>query len=578
MKAKHLFQMLLVGMTLLTVSSCKVVQGITEVASAILDTALPTTSTVSAQAGNENYQVSVAQCYAKGNDVYVVFNIQNRMREDGIDVRIRKAVGDNWYTAFDNAGNRYNYEFISDNVSNESAVGGIPAGMSIKITAKISNYATNAKSVGIIRFYLWDYNKGNSRIKQDIIFRNIPITRNAVSTTTTSTTQPATSTTTPTNTTTSTITTTNTATTATTTTQNNAAATTVINGLTKPQNAVKRPAATVKVKYGVGELGMFDLRGPVKKCVQKDPQQSVTYTFDKKGKWLTKDGKTPKQIYGNTIKRDKAGRIIQTSSNEFTYDHYTYNSKGLLTEASWYSGEDVEQYEYDADGFLVKQIYIIAPDMGSDEEPERIERTFTVTKIDKYGNWLERTDNKGVKETRTLTYHDGTTSAAASNLPSTTTTTTATTTATTEVGKGDLPVFDLRGPVKSVKMKIAFNDTDSPSQYTFDTNGKVTAVNGESGSLHDWVGDMWGFTIKNNRMTKMEMVSPMGGWTEEWTMTFNKNGDVTKIKEVYNGRFGKSTTTSTVTIVSRDSHGNWTKRKVTTEGKTETETRTITYY
>lgn len=175
MKTNQFLSVLFAAITLVTFSSCKVVQSIADVAGGLLDVPV-----ASSQTGNQNYQVGVSQCYVIGSDVYVEFSISNLMSEDGTKIKILKASNDFKYIAFDNMGNQYSYTFVSDNVRDDvsyiSIVGGVPASMTIKILAKIPNVKQSATSVANIRFKLRDYSS-NNRINQDLIFRNIPISR-----------------------------------------------------------------------------------------------------------------------------------------------------------------------------------------------------------------------------------------------------------------------------------------------------------------------------------------------------------------------------------------------------------------
>jgi len=55
-----------------------------------------------------------------------------------------------------------------------------------------------------------------------------------------------------------------------------------------------------------GELGAFELRGPVKECVWNYGSYEQTYTFDEKGMWATRDGRVPWEEWPS--KRDEQGR------------------------------------------------------------------------------------------------------------------------------------------------------------------------------------------------------------------------------------------------------------------------------
>ena len=147
-------------------------------------------------------------------------------------------------------------------------------------------------------------------------------------------------------------------------------------------------------------------------------------------------------------------------------------------------------------------------------------------------------------------------------------------TATPVASKGDLPMFDLHGTVKSTKMSTLFGMEDST--YEFDRNGRVIKCDGQKvTSFRDMVGDMWNFTKNNGKLTK---IKTCGTACYEYVFTYNTNGEIIKYVEKVNSPFGNNTTTYSVTILERDSHGNWTKRKISGYGNTRTESRTISYY
>lgn len=165
-------------------------------------------------------------------------------------------------------------------------------------------------------------------------------------------------------------------------------------------------AAAEEKKYeaGIGELGLFDLRGPVKKCIMRDAfGKKHTYTFDEKGFWKTEDGQNLKKIFFAGITRDKAGRITEGNTDDFYSMFYEWDTKGLVKE-SWGGGSSVKN-SYDAEGYLTKQVVTIEPDMGSDEAPEIITRTFIPLEKDQYGNWTKRKDQKGKVEERAIEYY-----------------------------------------------------------------------------------------------------------------------------------------------------------------------------
>lgn len=174
--------------------------------------------------------------------------------------------------------------------------------------------------------------------------------------------------------------------------------------------------------------------------------------------------------------------------------------------------------------------------------------------------------------------------------PTTTATTTSTTTA--EVGKGDLPIFDLRGPVKSVKMETVFSADGGI--FLFDRKGKWTKMDGvkaeEAMSSTFFYDDHKRLAAMGMGNTSIEFTydnhgnvaktNEVGTIYESTTVyTYNQEGEVTKISSRFASSGSKAENTIyNVTILDRDSHGNWTKRKVIGGGENKTETRTITYY
>lgn len=153
---------------------------------------------------------------------------------------------------------------------------------------------------------------------------------------------------------------------------------------------------------GRGELGIFDLRGPVKSCKWKYVHgDSNTYTFDENGFWQTKDGQSIKKMYHAGIDRDKTGRIVK-GDFEFYDETFTYNERGLLTETI--CDGVCRNVTYDADGYVKSERYVTPPDLGDDEgEPETTIYNYTIVEKDEIGNWTKRKCSQGT-ETRTIEY------------------------------------------------------------------------------------------------------------------------------------------------------------------------------
>ena len=171
-------------------------------------------------------------------------------------------------------------------------------------------------------------------------------------------------------------------------------------------------------------------------------------------------------------------------------------------------------------------------------------------------------------------------------------------TAEPDVAKGDLAAFELVGPVK----ECTFRSSDFKIRRTFDKNGHWTKLDGNSVSTFfaggisrdsqdrivkgktDPYEDLY-VSYKYNASGQISEIVDAeyydGGSIS--TFNYNGNGELVSITTQYTGmdaiedeETGEETPPSVdhVTILERDAHGNWTKRKL---GST-TQTRTITYY
>jgi len=162
------------------------------------------------------------------------------------------------------------------------------------------------------------------------------------------------------------------------------------------------PETAKPAEPGRGELGIFDLRGPVKSCKWKYVHgDSNTYTFNEDGFWQTKDGQSIKKMYHAGINRDKVGRIVK-GDYEFYDETFTYNEHGLLIETEC---DGVSRtITYDADGYVKSECYITPPDMGDEEgEPETTTYNYAIVEKDEIGNWTIRKSSQGT-ETRSIDY------------------------------------------------------------------------------------------------------------------------------------------------------------------------------
>lgn len=151
----------------------------------------------------------------------------------------------------------------------------------------------------------------------------------------------------------------------------------------------EEPAAVEEGKDYKGELGLFELRGPVKSCTWKNSYGSFTRTFDENGMWLTHTGKSLKAIYPSGIKRDAKGRIVKGLIDaDGNGDTYAYNEDGSKKKATYAFFDTVteETCTYDDSGKLTK---MHVEDMGMDGEGPYNE-TYEDLETDSHGNWTKR--------------------------------------------------------------------------------------------------------------------------------------------------------------------------------------------
>ena len=149
------------------------------------------------------------------------------------------------------------------------------------------------------------------------------------------------------------------------------------------------------------------------------------------------------------------------------------------------------------------------------------------------------------------------------------------------IGKGDLPLFDLHGPVKSVKMNMDFGD----GTFNFDRNGRWTTWDGEPISSFAISRDKKGrvdyfangisnsFSYANNGLLRKYTVTNTQ-CEITYTYSYSASGDMTSCTMSSQCSFGNSSDTYKFSILQRDAYGNWLKRKT---GK-NIETRTIEFY
>ena len=159
-------------------------------------------------------------------------------------------------------------------------------------------------------------------------------------------------------------------------------------------------AVSVVAEPGRGDLGGFDLRGPVKKVVYSES----SYTFNEQGQLLTENGESLKSIFPGGVKRDKNGRLTECNADGYGSRYYTYNANGLPTEIR--SDDSGRVLTYDENGYVKTEKKTIEPDMGSEDAPEVINLTYTILEKDSYDNWTKRKDQNGNVESRQISYFE----------------------------------------------------------------------------------------------------------------------------------------------------------------------------
>ena len=158
-------------------------------------------------------------------------------------------------------------------------------------------------------------------------------------------------------------------------------------------------------EVGRGDLGVFDLRGSVKMCIQGNR----TLTFSKAGEWLTENGKSLKTIYKGGVIRDGKGRLSKGLLDMYgeTYHEYTLNNKGLVVEINfqdYLDGGTIYKYSYDGSGHVAKEIQE-ATGMDALEEDGPTVCNYTILETDSHDNWTKRKDQNGNITTRQITYY-----------------------------------------------------------------------------------------------------------------------------------------------------------------------------
>lgn len=159
-----------------------------------------------------------------------------------------------------------------------------------------------------------------------------------------------------------------------------------------------------------GELGLFELQGPVKECVWGEGDATLTRTFDENGFWTSCDGRSLAEIYPEGIQRDDSGRIVAgVMDADGNGEEYSYNEFNKIAKYNYHEFDTTEEdtYTYDADGNLQKKHV----EQGGMDAEEPYDETYDDVTTDEHGNWISRhvTTNTGNGwiESRTITYYSG---------------------------------------------------------------------------------------------------------------------------------------------------------------------------
>lgn len=169
----------------------------------------------------------------------------------------------------------------------------------------------------------------------------------------------------------------------------------------------------------VGELGIHDLRGPVKSAVVNyDGEYEIEYTFDENGMWLTQGEQTIEEVYNNGIERDEQGRIVngkfeEPESCNLYAASYVYNGDGTIATIGYEDPEETSStsYAYGENGDCVESHMTgTYCEMGAEEEEViDVVTEYEVLEKDARGNWTKRVEKTFGKEktvTRQITYFE----------------------------------------------------------------------------------------------------------------------------------------------------------------------------
>jgi len=338
----------------------------------------------------------------------------------------------------------------------------------------------------------------------------------------------------------------------------------------------------------------FNLNGPVKSVnfpegeLDDGPLPYTTLTFTRAGKIATLDDEPLKDensegAFGYA-ERDAKGVLSAyyewTASGHCLKAIYTYNAQGRIAEVKYtYDDKDegTHKLSYDTNGNLTKKKNTV----------------FTIMRKDSHGNWLFRSYKSSdpndeskvltVVESRTIEYYE---EAAQAD--------------TEEPATSDLRMHELKGKVKS--MRLYNDETESGSwvigfsqqgkwittddiqlsaaysKVSRDSKGRIlSTLSGENDAItkNTYTYDAQGYVVE------CETDLGIDGYSKE-NFTYNTAGDLVKSRLIENMGYDapdEPEVSISYTILARDSHGNWTRRKVSkSDGTSRIQKRVITYY
>lgn len=175
--------------------------------------------------------------------------------------------------------------------------------------------------------------------------------------------------------------------------------------------AIEKQLSYIEKDKRLGELGLFDLVGPVRECVLITGGDTIKYTFSRMGMWLKENDVHINELFVGGILRDDYGRIIAGKVDE-TEDlgrFYTYANCGKMASCRFqYALDDFfsQKYLYNDKGDAVLVIGNYTPDFEDENDTGHYEEEITILERDKFGNWTKRERGNNGLDIREITYYD----------------------------------------------------------------------------------------------------------------------------------------------------------------------------